>query len=441
MKKNIKRVVAILLAVAVLIGAGKTLRYALHDDANSYSRLLFHQFYQMDDNIDTIFVGSSHVYRSLNPVIADDLLEANTFNLGTSGQMMDGSYAMIREACAHHDVKTVYLELYYGIAEEPDPQDRTQNTATYKVADYMKPSLRKLSYLLKASSPDYYDTAFVVARRNWEKLFEESYLRHVYKSKQTDEYKNYTKTDMDEGHYYVGKGFFTNDGCAEDTYLNTLAYEPILALDMMNEAHNWYQSIQDIVDYCRKHKIELVFFVAPEPEGTLVGKGNYAAYHDRLKDISEEMDVPLYDFNLCKPAYFDTNDRSLFLDEDHLNSKGADAFTTLFAQFFTGRISEEALFFNTFEDKMMAEEPTVYGIAGFNEEVMPDQKAAFIIANRTEGLEYRVTATPSESKEPRLIQDYSPNTAISVPKEESGTLTVEWRKSGSSEAQAFEVPY
>lgn len=152
----------------------------------------------------------------------------------------------------------------------------------------------------------------------------------------------------------------------------------------------------DIVGFCKKHNIELVLFVAPEPEWTIVGKGNYSEYHSRLKEISTVNGVGFYDFNLCKSAYFDANDRGLFRDEDHLNAYGADLFTTIFAEFFTGRILDEDLFFDSYEEKLKSEDVIVYGVAGFNENETGEQRNAYIISNRDEGLEYRIVATIEE---------------------------------------------
>lgn len=71
--KKIKTICSILCAAVLFIGVGKILHYILVDDTSSYTRLTMHELYHADSNIDVLFVGSSHVYQSLNPEITDKI--------------------------------------------------------------------------------------------------------------------------------------------------------------------------------------------------------------------------------------------------------------------------------------------------------------------------------------------------------------------------------
>ena len=136
----------------VLAGCGKLFRYLLTDDVSSYTRVAFHEMYEQD-NIDVLFVGSSHIYRSCVPQIFDEAWHVNSFNAGTSSQKMDGSYMVIREAARYHNISHIYLDLYYEMAFDVQ-QKRTQMTDTYIIADYLKPSVDKIDYLLHASGKE-----------------------------------------------------------------------------------------------------------------------------------------------------------------------------------------------------------------------------------------------------------------------------------------------
>lgn len=70
-KNRIKKIGSILLFLILLVGGGKFLRYMLTDDTASYTRLTFHEMYEQD-NIDVLFIGSSHCYRSFVPDILDE---------------------------------------------------------------------------------------------------------------------------------------------------------------------------------------------------------------------------------------------------------------------------------------------------------------------------------------------------------------------------------
>lgn len=222
MKKLIKRMVAIICFISLFIGIGKMWRYLLVDDVNSYTRIMMHQLYTCDENIDVLFVGSSHVYRSFIPEITDEGFGCYTFNAGTSTQYMDGSLAIIKEAAKTNDLKHIYLELYYGVVQNEKNTDRTELTSTYIISDYMKFSLNKINYLLKASSKEYWSNSFVVARRNWQKFFDSNYVKNLLISKSQTAYKNY-EYNKPEGavEYYVDRGFVANDAVvAEDTFFN-----------------------------------------------------------------------------------------------------------------------------------------------------------------------------------------------------------------------------
>ncbi len=91
----------------------KVLNFALVDDVRSYTRVMLHEMYTQEENIDVLFIGSSHCYRTLNPGLIDNIWSKNTFNGGTSSQSLDGSYAILNEVAKNNDLETVYLEMFY----------------------------------------------------------------------------------------------------------------------------------------------------------------------------------------------------------------------------------------------------------------------------------------------------------------------------------------
>ena len=363
MIKIIKRILAAILAVLAFLAIGAALKYLLYDDTDSYGRIVFHDLQHEEENVDVLFVGSSHCRRSIDPLIADEMLGQNTFNLSTLGQRIDGSYAVIQEACSSNKVSRIYLELYYGVVDDGAFADRTLMTATYLVSDFMKPSLYKLKFLLRASSPEYYATSFLLPRRNAEDLLDPEYLADLYRKKHDPVYLEYQIESENED--YVSKGFFATDNTYYTLpYWTILGYGPIYILDSMTSESDWRNTLLEIVSYCRKHEIELVFFTAPEQMVTIAGSGNYQAFHDAVQQIADQCQIKYYDFNFIRETYFNMNDRALFQDEDHLNRAGADQFTTLFCQLINGEIKAEDLFYDSLEDKYQASPAMVYGAAG-----------------------------------------------------------------------------
>mgnify|MGYP000757936125 CR=1 FL=1 len=59
------------------------LNFLLVDDLHAYSRVTLGEYYAQADAVDTVFVGSSHSYRSFDPDTIDPILGSHSFNLGT----------------------------------------------------------------------------------------------------------------------------------------------------------------------------------------------------------------------------------------------------------------------------------------------------------------------------------------------------------------------
>lgn len=443
MKNVMKRAIATVLFIYLFIYCGKLWRYLLTDDVDSYTRIMMHQLYTSEKNIDVVFVGSSHVYRSLVPEITDKGFESYTFNAGTSAQQMDGSLALIREIEKNNDIKHAYVELYYGVAEIGKRIDRVELTATYIISDYMKPSLNKVNYLLKASSKQYWINSFIVARRNWQKIFDLNYIKDILIRKSCDTYKNY-EYYRSEGsvQYYVDRGFVAwDDTIGKDYFLKN--EESINGVrkdyDSLKDT-DWEKSIQEIVSFCDTKGIELTFFIAPMPEGTLVATGDYSTYHKAIEEISNEYGIKFYDFNLCRDEIFDTNNRQLFKDEDHLNTDGAEEFSRVFCDFFMGKYTVVEAFYSSFEEKIENRDIAFYGIVTHTSVENPEIKNCRIVSKTVLPYQYKIIAIPKD-EESRVIQEFSSNLEFDLPTDERGQLVIMWKNISDEEIQTIKCTY
>lgn len=443
MKKYVGQIIGIICVIVLFLGIRRGLNYILTDDTKSLTRIMMHQLYNPEDNIDVLFVGSSHVYRSLIPEITDEAFQAYTFNAGSSNQAMDGSLAIIKEAIIYNDVKKIYLETYYDIANMEEPEDRTQMTGTYIIADYMRPSWRKIAYLFQASSKKHYSNSFIIARRNWEKIFDLNYINELLDKKNEKSYKEYewVKTNGDI-EYYVDRGFVANDGfMSSEEQWNAAAYGNIAAVNNISKESNWRKNLQRIIDLCEDEGIELTLFVAPMPEWTIVGKENYDEYSQMVRTIAKENNIGYYDFNLCKSIYFDADDRMLFKDADHLNTQGAERFSQLFGEFSSGMIKESELFYDSLETKIQEKTAKVYGMGGPYMKNIENVLYAKIVSNRPNEMEYRIVMHPKE-KEAYVIQNFDLNAEVSFPKDEHGIIEISWRLSTDKQISGIlEVAY
>lgn len=328
MKKLLKITISLTCIIILLILGLKGFRYLVTDDTKSYTRFMMHDLYEQEENIDYLFVGSSHCYRSVIPSVIDEKKGGHSFNCGSSAQRLDGSLALIKEVLKDHQPKEIILDIYYDMIDTINHNEREQLTSTYAIADYMKFSWNKISYLLSASSVDYYTNSFIVGRRNWKKIYDFDYINDLLNKKSSDEYKNFIwiNDEGDEG-YYCDRGYVAFDGkMAEDIDEN----RDIISIDINSFTDEWKEELREVVAICKEHNIKLITVASPLPERTFRLIQNYDEYVNFITTLLNEMDVEYYDFNLPQHL-IEEIDEECFKDADHLNSKGAKIYSEVLA--------------------------------------------------------------------------------------------------------------
>ena len=396
----------------LFIGCGLGFRYLLIDDTRSYTRLMMHEFYRQD-NIDVLFVGSSHCYVSLDPAITDEIFGLNTFNAGSALQAQDASFALIREAAERYHVKQVYMEMYYLMMDNDEYHEREQMTGTYIISDYMRPSLNKLRFLLQAGPPKFFVNSFIPARREWERLLDPSGVRDLLIRKQSGDYREYRPMD---GYRY--KGFVDyEEEITTGWLLDSAGFD---AIHTENASADWLKTIREIIAYCEKKGVQLTLFSAPMTLFQTAGVGNYDDYIALVSSLVEGTSVRYVDFNLCREEYFpQTTD--LFADAGHMNGKGAEQFSRIFAGYFTGRITDDELFYPSMADKLSAHGPDILGLSFL--ESGDGMRKLKIVSTMPEETRYDVKFTPYEGEQ-RILMENSDNIYFEIPQEEHGTLTI-----------------
>ena len=203
-KKTTAAAAVVLGIFLVLLGIVKLCNYLVVDDTDSYTRLTLHELYEMEGQIETVFLGSSHCFRAYDPMLYEELTGEAAFNLGSSSQNYDTSYYLLKEALRFHPIKRVYLDMYYSfffLGEEN--RDLVQANI---ISDYMRPSFNKMDFILHMSSPEHYTNSIFPFRREWRNLGDLAYLRENLTKKGQDAYRNYEPV-VHEDEAYVGRGY------------------------------------------------------------------------------------------------------------------------------------------------------------------------------------------------------------------------------------------
>lgn len=406
----------------------KVLNYVYVNDGETEIRnaQIWRDFYNCEDNLDNLFVGSSHIFRDVNVGMMDQINNKNNMDLSTGSQRLIGSYYSIKEAIHYNDISCVYLEMYYAVSigESGDFDNKKTMKNNWRIIDNMRFSINKLNYICNACGKDILVETFFPFTRYRSKLFNAPYIKELLDYKSTLEYKikYYEKTDTDgkilyrtdpKGYVYVESEF------DEKNYIFPKYMEKEI---MTEDAKIW---LEKIINLCNENNVDIVLFSSPMPDINLIAYGYYDEYVNDIIDIADRYDVPYYDFNLAKEKYLPIQQYQYFGDDDHLNALGTELFTPFLWKVVSGEISGDDVFYDSFEEKLENSAPQIFGIVTSECENSINYE---ISTNYSEKYEYRIICD-IEGGEQVMVQDFSDKTSFERPKEEHGLITIVVRDS------------
>ncbi len=349
--KKIKIVLKIIIFCAIYIGVQALIKYAVLDDTMTISRVMLHDLYTEENNIDILFCGASHCQLGFDTKVLDEEFGMNTFNAGSSSQGLETTLALIKEAEQYHDLKQVYVDMDYSIVMRELPNLES----IYIISDYMKPSLRKVDYLLNATSFDYYVNSFMPLHKGRGYSKNPKKILEILQKKGTKGYRDYTERDAS----YAGKGHIASCTVVEEGSLwSREGYHK----ESFEIPKNQQEYLKEIIDFCNEKEIQLTFVSTPVTDFHLARIENYDEYVQTISTFLSEYHAEYYDFNLCNQEILPLNSDSCFNDDNHLNKDGAKIFGKVFAGFFTGKLTKEELFMKSYHEKLTAGEPRVLGL-------------------------------------------------------------------------------
>lgn len=447
-RKYLGRVLGALFFLCVFFGIEKMLEYALINDTNEWSRAMFHDFYTREENIDTLFLGSSHVYCGINPKVIEEKTGESAFNMATPAQPLNGSYYLLKEADQYNDISHVYLELYFGqsTGEEGHFKEADQLPRNWRNTNYMKPSLNKLSYMLSMSEPSDAYLTFLPVRRYWTDIFEPETVKETIRQKRTEAYADYYVENVLNGvvETYAEDGFYYSEHKAEGGVLYDIIMPEAFSENPMTKEAEWY--LRKIIEYCEKENIELTLYSAPVTDYQASLYGEYDLYVEQVAGIAQEYGLSYYDFNLCREEYLDLTDDALFRDKGHLNVWGAEIFSECFAEFFMGLeegdLSYEQYFYSSYQEKIENGKERILGLVVERKET-EDGMDSYVITPihnlKDEKVEYYIY-TMDENGNKHVICDRVAaltESVVVVPTQEYVTLYIEAKPEGEMETTNF----
>ena len=315
MKKYIVKIISFALAWAVVMCI---LNFLLSSNYE-YAYMMLKEMYECPENIDVLFLGSSHAFRTYDTDIADDMLGQKTYNAGSNGQLMATSYYLLKEISKTNRLKTVYFDTCFMIGQRTIPENEG---ALYFISDYMKWSDNKLEYLWEAGGMRSIANGILcTCRRNLKHINIIDNLRS--KSLKAGDYSRL----IFEHEIYRGDGFvYVDSEMEEDVDFAGKAeqYDLSAEIPLVDDA---YEYLLKIIDFCGEQNIELVLVDQPMPNELLSKVRGYDHYVDFFSKLSKENHIAYMNFNLYKGYEKSLED---YYDENHLNGRGAQKYTRIF---------------------------------------------------------------------------------------------------------------
>ncbi len=437
--KRTRSIVGILAGFLIFCEITRGLNFLyVSDNDSEYERFVWNDFYESKGEIDNLYLGSSHVYCDINPFMLDQLNGEYNFNMATPGQLMNGTYYLLKEAVRNNEISHVYIELYYyfnvnenfNCYEEPVNTDAFRN---WNNLEYMQPSFNKLVYFWKTTDVEEYSNVFFRFSKYRSKIDDWDYVKNNIFQKTSN------KSEIGE----LKKGYFPMNMVYKE---KERIFEQGRILEMQPIAETSERYLRKSISYCQKREIPVTLFVSPIYELQLISTENYDNYINQIRLIADEYDIDFYDFNLTKEEYLPIQQVEFYYDEGHLNPTGADVFTEFFYQVMSGNTLENSeYFYDTYKQKLQNQEPTVYGIYYRKERNPQDDEQIirnmWVASNREEGMEYRIVLAPEE-REQYILQDFNENRQFAIGADEHGTCTVTYRRKGMSDLeQTIEIEY
>jgi len=277
-----------------------------------------HNMYLLEEENDILFLGSSHVYSTIDTDYLDNTLNANTFLLATPSQNISQSYYLLKEFISEKKPKLVFLETYSL------KNNVGGKFAVHAAYDGLKLSTNKIEAAYYSSRTD--------------SVFNTSLFAGILFP--TYEYHNRWNGELSEKDFTYFDKANVNKG-SEITQVNSkhvkksktihIDYGVSKIKEMDSLEQNTQKSLDKIVSLCEENNIQLVLFSTPFIAHTGFSVEKHTKTLNYLKDLYKSKSIKYLDFN---KHYKDLNmSYADFKDGHHLNSQGAKKVNTFLANY------------------------------------------------------------------------------------------------------------
>ena len=314
--KIVLRIVMILCFVILLEEA---VRFVYLPSAK-YSIFANREYKAAQGTVDTLFCGTSHVYYAFDPELFDNRMGTTSFNMGTGAQLMSGTYFLIKEGVDINPIKNVYLGISFSSLLRSE-----NDSARLGTFDRLTTLRGKLRYIASEDNNN----------RRMNELFYSTRVKNYFKirsikknvsRKLKPDYK--TTTPVAKENIYMYRGYQSSDAVFSGVR-KTKTNKEYNVWDEANVSEESLIYLKKIIKLCKDKNINLTLVILPSTDAFLQEAGDYEGMHDYYQALTDEYNIPLYDFINYEDRLEDFPNE-YFKDNNHLNLTGSRIFGNMF---------------------------------------------------------------------------------------------------------------
>lgn len=319
-----KRILKIICFVMIFLVLQQSVSWVI--SPVSFSHWVNHDVKTHRSEIDTLFLGASHIYIGIDPHLFDEKAEQNTcsMNCGTTSQQLPESYYYLKDLYDYcPNIKNVFLDTYVVSFMEQKESHGTDLQRKIVMADRFMGIKNKLLYIFDEFTADELP----------QYLFKTTYYKqHLYeipsniRIKLSDTYKNFDGNceALYEPYFYMG--YVPYDKASSG---NLILPENVELSKTVNEQS--FKYLQRIIDFCKEKKINLYLMELPVSDDAYTKEIKYGyQIKERIHSIANQEHITLIDMNTpeIKKNILSQKD---FYDSEHLTRNGSIKVTNYIA--------------------------------------------------------------------------------------------------------------
>lgn len=264
---------------------------------------------ELQGTLDFLICGASQAQRGISPMILDQKLGCNSYNIASPLMTLHSRYYMLEKELERNPVKTVIIELCY------DTMGRDRAVVgpegDYYMLGRFTSFTERLQYFISTARFDEYA-----------EFYSDTLQRGI------TAWRALGENGIGTSEHYTNKGFAA---------LEAQAIEPI-SKEMYQKEQISTEVVEENLDYlnkmfqlCREKNINVIVVATPLADAAILSYDKMDEIYSMYQEICQNWDYPYYDFSLYKGKSEFLNDADSYYDRNHLSDSGAERFTALLA--------------------------------------------------------------------------------------------------------------